>query len=90
MDLKMEMVFNSVLGLGIQVAMSYFATAWWSAQQKGMSKKKGGKDGKEELGDKDSDWGDKDGDWEDKDQGDKDSWESFIRLTDSFISVYAM
>ena len=95
LDLKMEMVFNGVLGIGIQVAMSYFATAWWSAQQKGMSDKKGGK---EDWGDKDGDWdeddwGDKDGgDWEgDKgDEGGKDGWESFIKLTDSFISLYAM
>ena len=98
LDLKMEMVFNSVLGIGIQVAMSYFATAWWSAQQRGMSNKKGGKGGKEDWGDKDGDWdeddwGDKDGDWGDKDSGewgDKEGWESFIRLTDSFISLYAM
>ena len=100
LDLKMEMVFNSVLGIGIQVAMSYFSAAWWRAQQKGMSSKKSSKGGKDEdWGDKDGDWGDKDsgdwgdkdsGDWGDKDSGDKDDWESFIKLTDSFISYYAM
>ena len=91
LDLKMEMVFNSVLGLGTQVAMSYFAAAWWSAQQKGMSDKKGGKGGEEDWGDKDGDWGDKE-DWGDKDGDweDKDGWESLIKLTDSFMSVYAM
>ena len=48
LKLKMEMVFNSVLGLSIQVAMSYFAAAWWHAQQKSMSDKKGSKDGTED------------------------------------------